>query len=1778
MATVNGKANVNRPVDSKQKEADVNRKLQFYGIASAFQYGKVPSNDQIDVALNSFLQSKALAHPSKKLSPEGQQLVADFREVVKEAKNLLLSKNEGNLLQDFIWQTQQFNPKAVSLPGAPVDKEQAQQHGNQALEGLRTLGTLIITNGQFRKLLKDATVLLRDVAGDAATTAAARVRPSQEDLQQLDAPAPDNTWHEKPDFSRDQVKSKFSNIYKGDPKEDAKHVLGEATSAAHPDGSANPRDLANTAAHDGRTGASSGIDAEKGLSSAANTAQRKLDQNLDDETKEKAKKKKEEYKARTREYFNKKVPQERREQTIWRLKKMIVEIQQHPDYHRAITTLLNIAEELAQGGTSTAEGDLKILIERFANGTSTDDLWASIKTIYEDADKDPELKNWFKAMNSFIRRCLQEEGYILDDASNEEWNRLYDQGNYLLRNKYRAHTDRVIDELKFLADQFDHDPQNKSFAASLNKLFTDLGNDENGKPTFKPHLVKDLTDVVIPAMFENVAYIPVPRIEYSDHQIDAVIENLVLESDNFMPNVLEVASENYLRFGRKKIANKKNMSVDVKVAGVQMDLRDVSYYIKRKQGFPSLSDTGIANILLEGDGFTFRMKMSSADAKDRQNFFKIDKVDVDVKHFRIKLIKSNHKLLFNLFKPIMLKVLRPGLQKALEKAIRDQATRLDSILYEIKQEADRALDEAREHPEKTPNIYKRYVTAAQKKVLQGKQKAEGAVADKKINYAITKEDSIFPHISLPGGISSKATEYKELARKGDKWESPVFSIGSAGKSHDIPLAPRVVRKPHSTTGTGTNGAAHGTGNGHALHGGSGMNVGNGSLNVGNDGLNLPGANYLPGDPANVGSAPNGRVPYGAGTLSLEELDEHPLIQEYSFPNRPRNHSKTFPFSDLFRTLFNPLIDCKPSTSGGRGGHFSKVSYHEQRRHIIERFMSRWRSEVGNDFYPAMRLILPDKDRDRGVYGLKENTIGKLLVKDGYNLMHWKLPGGQSGVSRSVGDFAGRCFEVPGDLTIADVNVLLDRLALPIFEEFYRQMNAEEMMWVGATERTFLNLWHPDAEALFSISSSLRRFRLEQQETGIKLMQCFQPQLAQFQMTTTWEKLVKNLGFWIEEKLDGERMQMHMIEDDTVPGGFRFAFWSRKAKDYTYLYGESLGDEQSALTRHLHKAFDDGMITWDIDIDKMTAALEQQKNPSKAGPRPLYRVFDILLLNDKPLTEYTLNDRRRALERAVVGVHRRLEILPSKRATSPDAIEPLLRRVVAEASEGLVLKNPRSRYSLNSRNNDWIKVKPEYMSDFGESLDCVVVGGYFGSGRRGGTLSSFLCGVRVSQNFIKSGNASAEKCLSFVKVGGGFKAEDYAEIRHHTEGKWQDWDPSSPPTEYIELGGGEKLQYEKPDVWIRPSDSVVISVKAASITQSDQFAMGWTLRFPRFRKLRLDRAWDSALDMDEFEVLRSKIKDQEKERKKMEMENRKRKPATKRARKDLVIAGMSDPSSSSAATPVIAPKETREASKRLFEGLDFCVLSDSLKPNKMAKPALEKLIKDHGGRIHQQVVDHSGQNVIKVASLRKANPEMDIVRPKWIFDCLKGYLLPFEPTHLFHSGSEETFGDSYARDLADINELKAIMEGMESNDYVSDSDWDSDSGRGRGRSDGFDMNHFLDHLEEQGTSLDDLPSFMFRNAGNGDGAAESKALRLKNYIRFGNGKVVDELETATHVVVVTASSGESSKKEGRELAAGIRYKISFREVGSPMPRIVKGEWVEDSWKEATVVDEEEYVAG
>jgi len=234
-----------------------------------------------------------------------------------------------------------------------------------------------------------------------------------------------------------------------------------------------------------------------------------------------------------------------------------------------------------------------------------------------------------------------------------------------------------------------------------------------------------------------------------------------------------------------------------------MDLRDVSYYVKRKQGFPSITDKGVMDVFMGGTGFSFKVEMETADKDDKIHYFKINKVTTDIKNLQIKIKKSNHKLLFGLFKPLLLKVMRPVIQRVLEKQIKDSVNQLDAIIFDIKSEADKAVESAKQNPdpENLQNIYQRYATAANQRIMQGKQKKaelQERAKETHVNVAVTQHDSMFKNISLPGGISSKATEYKDLAAKGEKWESPVFSIGSAKETSSLPKIAAVTRKPHST--------------------------------------------------------------------------------------------------------------------------------------------------------------------------------------------------------------------------------------------------------------------------------------------------------------------------------------------------------------------------------------------------------------------------------------------------------------------------------------------------------------------------------------------------------------------------------------------------------------------------------------------------------------------------------------------------------------------------------------------------------------------------------------------------------------------------------------------------------------------------------------------------------------------------------------------------------------------------------------------------------------------
>lgn len=195
----------------------------------------------------------------------------------------------------------------------------------------------------FFILVSDAVVLLRDIAGETATKAASKLRPDEDALARIDQPAEDNVWHDKPDINTQSLKAQFKE-QTGRFKPGVSHSM-KIPVCLHTEHFQSKQDVqeaaqaATTSATGGRQDAPvSQIDARAGGATAKETLQQRAEQNVAPEDREKAQQVTEqaqavssEYSQRTKDFLASKMPKERREQVVWRLKKMIVEIQGHSD-------------------------------------------------------------------------------------------------------------------------------------------------------------------------------------------------------------------------------------------------------------------------------------------------------------------------------------------------------------------------------------------------------------------------------------------------------------------------------------------------------------------------------------------------------------------------------------------------------------------------------------------------------------------------------------------------------------------------------------------------------------------------------------------------------------------------------------------------------------------------------------------------------------------------------------------------------------------------------------------------------------------------------------------------------------------------------------------------------------------------------------------------------------------------------------------------------------------------------------------------------------------------------------------------------------------------------------------------------------------------------------------------------------------------------------------------------------------------------------------------------
>ncbi|MDQ0613596.1 DNA ligase-1 [Microbacterium sp. W4I4] len=299
---------------------------------------------------------------------------------------------------------------------------------------------------------------------------------------------------------------------------------------------------------------------------------------------------------------------------------------------------------------------------------------------------------------------------------------------------------------------------------------------------------------------------------------------------------------------------------------------------------------------------------------------------------------------------------------------------------------------------------------------------------------------------------------------------------------------------------------------------------------------------------------------------------------------------------------------------------------------------------------------------------------------------------------------------------------------------------------------------------------------------------------------------------VEYKLDGARIQVHRHGDEV-------GVFTRSLADVTHRVPEIV-----EIVR--------GLPAHDLILDGETLSLDEDGGPrpfqdtmSRFGAdvsrdlvlRPWF--FDVLHLDGRDLIDKPLATRLAALE-GVAGRWR----MPGIVTDDPQTAEQLSREALAAGHEGVVVKAIDSPYTAGRRGKSWVKVKPVL------TVDLVVLGAEWGSGRRRGMLSNLHLGA-----LDPGGEFGAPGGL--VMVGKTFKGLTDELLRWQTA--------TFPELETHRTGQA---------VFLRPE--LVVEIAIDGVQRSPRYPGGVALRFARVKGYRPDK---NVADADTIQALRALLR-------------------------------------------------------------------------------------------------------------------------------------------------------------------------------------------------------------------------------------------------------------------------------------------------------------------------------
>lgn len=325
---------------------------------------------------------------------------------------------------------------------------------------------------------------------------------------------------------------------------------------------------------------------------------------------------------------------------------------------------------------------------------------------------------------------------------------------------------------------------------------------------------------------------------------------------------------------------------------------------------------------------------------------------------------------------------------------------------------------------------------------------------------------------------------------------------------------------------------------------------------------------------------------------------------------------------------------------------------------------------------------------------------------------------------------------------------------------------------------------------------------------------------------------------MEYKYDGIRVQAHIGRDSVK-------LYSRRLEDLTSNFPD-IAEALRARCGHDEAIIEGECVAIDPETGFMLPFQNVTHRRKKHGMDEAVRdvpvrifMFDMLYADGEDWTPRPYLERRAALEEGF-EIGDNVQMTTMRMIGSPEEGEEFFANAIGARCEGIMAKSvaPDSVYRAGSRGFLWIKYKKDYQQALTDSFDLVVVGAFYGMGKRAGRYGALL---------MAAYDGETGRFETVCKLGTGFDDAFLDAMPALLDGSLSESKPSSVDAEMV------------PDVWFEPN--VVLEVVAAEITLSPihtaakdvlKEGAGLGIRFPRFTgRVRDDKTPEQCTSVSEI---------------------------------------------------------------------------------------------------------------------------------------------------------------------------------------------------------------------------------------------------------------------------------------------------------------------------------------